>query len=154
MWFEWKDHPESGYYYGVCCEGRTSNKEQLYSVSITDNTCKHKQEEFERNKMGCPVSFEVYFSNSKDEKWNYYHCFDDDKNWHCRHSFDYDEDWQNHFDEQGNRVYGFRGKASHTIEDIKKWCEVFMALLEHTSWEDLMIKLADETMEERYGIRF
>lgn len=41
--------------------------------------------------------------------------------------FDYDSAYRNHIDENGNRMYGYNGVCTHTIEDVKRFCENYLA---------------------------
>lgn len=41
--------------------------------------------------------------------------------------FDYDSAYRNHIDGNGNRMYGYNGVCTHTIEDVKRFCENYLA---------------------------
>ena len=41
--------------------------------------------------------------------------------------FDYDKDANTHKDKEGRLIGGYNGVCTHTLEDVKAWCENFIA---------------------------
>lgn len=107
MEFVWKDEPEIGYYE---CE-LLDKGEKLLDVAFWDYTCKYSQQADRANGCKRPYSFEMHFCSGFSR----------------RHGFDFDEQFKEHYDKSGRTIGGYQGKCRHTVDDVKKYCEEFLA---------------------------
>lgn len=116
--FEWEDDPEIGHY---SCDLVEDNK-VLEEISFTDYTCDYHQVSDKERRYTRPYAFEVRYCNG----------------FSMHQGFDYDEDYDNHRDENGYRIGGYQGKCTHTVEDIKHWCEQYLASGYIGHYEDIL----------------
>lgn len=87
----------------------------LNNIEIIDYTNMRQQENAYRSYIFYPYSFEadVYNGASKEAIQI--------------KGFDYDSVYRNHIDENGRRMYGYNGVCTHTLEDVKRFCEECLA---------------------------
>ena len=85
----------------------------LDEISIIDYTNDFHQQYDRKERFPRPYAFVV----------NY--C----RGWSMSQGFDYDKDYNNHGDENGRHIGGYQGVCTHTLEDIRNWCENFIAQL-------------------------
>ena len=83
----------------------------INDISFTDYTSEFHQRYDEKGRYARPYSFEVHWCSG----------------WSMSKGFDYDPDYHNHTDENGKWVGGYKGNCTHTVEDIKRWCENWLA---------------------------
>ena len=57
--------------------------------------------------------------------------------------FDYDDDYYDRADENGLFLGGYNGKCTHTVEDIKRWCEEYLAGLYIKAYAEMIARLGD-----------
>ncbi len=109
MRFEWDDSSSNIGHYE--CNLYDDDK-RISEISFTDYTCEWRRKYDEENRFTRPYSFEV--------PWN--------------KGFDYDEEYDKHWDEDYLKETGwhrakggYQGKCTHTVDDIKRWCENWLA---------------------------
>ncbi len=105
--FKWVDSPEIGKYKGLLYEG----KKVIDEISFTDYTSEFHQKYDQEGRYTRPYSFEVNGCSG----------------WSMREGFDYDIEYDSHYDKDGNVIGGYQGNCTHTVDDIKKWCENWIA---------------------------
>ena len=111
MRFEWRDE---NYGFHEC--SLYDGKKEIDDICFWDYTSDFHQKHDRENGYERPYSFVV--------SW----C----KGWSMEEGFDYDDDYKNHFDEKylPDRhipAGGYQGKCTHTVDDIKNWCEEWLA---------------------------
>lgn len=87
------------------------NGECIDDITFTDYTHEWRHSNDMKCRYARPYSFEVSWCHG----------------WSMSQGFDYDPDYYDHADEKGLRLGGYQGKCTHTVEDIKKWCEEWLA---------------------------
>jgi len=107
MEFRWIDDVELGHYECELYEG----DEKINDISFTDYTSEFHQRDDKKDGYKRPYSFEVRWCNG----------------WSMHEGFDYDADYRNHADENGKLAGGYQGNCTHTVDDIKRWCENWLA---------------------------
>lgn len=55
--------------------------------------------------------------------------------------FDYDSAYRNHIDLNGKRMYGYNGVCTHTVEDVKRWCENYLAQKYIDEYNNILARL-------------
>ena len=141
--FEWEDE-DYGFHKCRLYDG----KKEIDNICFWDYTSEFHQRDDRENGYTRPYSFEV--------SW----CC----GWSMRHGFDYDEDYAKHYDEKCLPVRhiakgGYQGNCTHTVDDIKNWCEEWLAqgYIEH--YENILNELdeakrrADWFRSKKYGKR-
>ena len=116
MKFVWEDEVDIGYY--TCYLYDDSGKE-LQNIYFRDHTTDHNIKFDQENGYERYSAYETGYCHG----WSSHECID------C------DEDYYKHFDENGKRLFGFRGTKTHTVEDVKRWCEEFIASLYITHYD-------------------
>lgn len=110
MRFEWidghgteieKDEKHGISYYK--CYLYDDDGKELDEIYFHDYSTPYEVEEAKKNYWKRPYAYEV----------GYCHGYS------MSHGFDYDDDYYDYF--------GYRGKKTHTVADIKKWCENYLA---------------------------
>lgn len=98
------------------CELIDDDDNVLENIEVIDYTSISTQESTYMPHNFYPYSFEVtvYCGASKETI-------------QMKRGFDYDSAYRNHIDENGNRMYGYNGVCTHTIEDVKRFCEEYLA---------------------------
>lgn len=104
--FEWKD-TDYGYHECILYEG----DKEINDIYFNDYTTEFNQKSDKENKYKRPYAFEVGWCHG----------------WSMSEGFDYDENYDEHRDDNGYRIGGYQGKCTHTVDDIKKWCENWLA---------------------------
>jgi len=119
MKFVWDDtDADIGWYDCVLIdEDVTINK-----ISFKDFTNAFQQENANEYHIYNAYSFEVSFGGS-------------------RKGFDYDSAYRNHRDEYGKRMYGYNGVCTHTVKDIKRWCEEYLASIYIKTYNEMINNL-------------
>ncbi len=114
MKFEWHDDPDIGYYECFLYE----NGSKINDISFRDYTCEFHLKDDREHRYTRPYSFEVSWCNG----------------WGMSEGFDYDNQYDKHWDEEKLKetgwhvaTGGYQGKCTHTVDDIKKWCENWLA---------------------------
>ena len=102
MEIQWKDSPDTGYYSGSLVDDDGSILDQ---IRFHDYTCQYMQEQDRKNRRKRSCAYEV--------SW----C----AGWSMHQSFGDVDD----ADEQEG--YGYQGTCTQTVEDIKRWCENWLA---------------------------
>lgn len=133
MEFKWKGDPEIGYY--RCLLLDDSGKEML-EINFTDYTSEFNQNYDKKNRYERPYSFVASFCNGN--------LMD--------HGFDYDKDYDNHLDETGRVIGGYQGKCTHTVEDVKHWCEEYIASLFIIDYDEELKKLRERAARSKWFI--
>lgn len=109
MKFIWNDSDaDIGHYR---CKLVDDDETVLEEIHFTDYTNEWQQKDGRKNHYPRAYSFEV----------GYCCGFSMDK------GFDYDDDYYDRADEDGFRLGGYNGTCTHTVEDIKHWCEEYLA---------------------------
>ncbi len=101
MEFRWNDSPDTGYYRGLLIDDDGSELDQ---IGFYDYTCQFMQEQDIKNRHKRSCAYEVSWCNG----WSMHQSFDD-------------------VDEDNVQGYGYQGHCEHTVEDIRRWCENWLA---------------------------
>lgn len=126
MKFVWNDkNADIGNYHLYLID---DNGRELEDISITDYTCDFHQQYDPKNRYLRPYSFEVSCCNIFE-------------------GFDYDKNYESHVDENGRRIGGYQGTCTHTLEDIRAWCENFIAQMYLKAYDQALNTL--ETKRQR-----
>ena len=104
--FKWEDE-DYGRHECILYE----NGKKLDRIYFDDYTTEINQELDRERRTTRPYSFEVGWCNG----------------WSMHEGFDYDENYDKHRDDNGRHIGGYQGKCTHTVDDIKKWCENWLA---------------------------
>lgn len=64
-----------------------------------------------------------------------------------KQGFDYDDEYGEHVDENGELLGGYQGNCTHTVDDIKRWCENWLAQRYLASYYNTLAEL--DKMKER-----
>ncbi len=128
--FEWKDDLDIGYYECFLYE----NNNVINDISFIDYTCDFHQKDDKKCRYTRPYSFEVSWCHG----------------WSMSKGFDYDENYDKHWDEDALKekgwhipTGGYQGHCTHTVEDIKKWCENYLAQKYIGAYYETLAKLQD-----------
>ena len=105
--FEWKDAPDIGHYECYLYEG----DKKIDEMNFTDYTCEFRQNYDRKNRYTRAYSFYASWCDG----------------WSMGQGFDYDANYNNHSDVDGHLIGGYQGTSTHTVDDIKKWCENWLA---------------------------
>lgn len=100
MEFVWKDDPAVGYYEGILLE----NEKQIDRICFWDYTCPFRMAQARENHYRDRYAYEVHWCNYGRS---------------MSHGFDPDEEHQG--------FGGYQGHCTHTVDDIKRWCENWIA---------------------------
>lgn len=122
--FRREDNPEIE---SCTCELVEDDK-VIDSVHVIDYTCQFHQDFDRRNRFERPYSFRVTACG-------------------CSEGFDYDEDYDKHYGENDRPIGGYQGTCTHTVEDIKKWSENWLAQGWLHSYYDTLKRL--DTLKSR-----
>lgn len=122
MRFEWDDSSSDIGHYE--CNLYDDDK-RISEISFTDYTCEWRRKYDEKYGFPRPYSFEV--------TW-------------CK-GFDYDEEYDNYYDENPKRKGGYQGNCTHTVDDIKRWCENWLAQCYLRSYYNTLAEL--DTLKRR-----
>lgn len=121
MTLQWEDFPDIGHYDGVLLE----NGKEIERIAVCDYTCTFQQEKDRKYRFKRPYAFEVNWCNG----------------FVMQHGFDFDSDAK-------KRKHGaYQGNCTHTVEDVKRWCENWLAQRYMSAYYDTLKKLP--AMEER-----
>ena len=78
-------------------------------------------------------------------KSHYYRAYSFNVSYCCGYAmeqgFDYDKNYRCRKDENGKVLYGFNGICTHTVEDVKRWCEEYLAQKYINGYADLLAAL-------------
>lgn len=107
MEFKWIDNVEIGHYECELYEG----DEKINDINFTDYTSEFCQRYDRKGRFTRPYSFVVNWCHG----------------WSMSEGFDYDADYRNHTDENGRLIGSYQGNCTHTVDDIKRWCENWLA---------------------------
>lgn len=132
MRFEWKNDPHIGHYELILWD----KEKRLNSISFVDYTCDFNQKRDREERWARPYSFEVRYCHG----------------WSCEEGFDYDEEYDRHFNENDKFIGGYQGKCTHTVEDIKRWCEEFLASQYIIDYEQEFAKLQERKRKSEWFI--
>lgn len=106
--FEWDNsHADIGNYTCYLFE----NDKKINDICFTDYTSEYHQKSDKENGFTRCYSFEVDWCHG----------------WSMHEGFDYDANYNNHTDENNKLLGSYQGNCTHTVEDIKKWCENWLA---------------------------
>lgn len=116
MKFEWNDEDaDIGSY--KCFLYDDDNK-CIDDIYFTDFTCGWHRKDDEENRFVRPYSFEASWCHG----------------WSMKEGFDYDKEYNQHWDEDFLKETGwyrpkggYQGECTHTVDDIKRWCENWLA---------------------------
>lgn len=86
-------------------------------ISFNDNTCDFRQLIARENNYGDCYSFEVSWCNE----------------WSMHQGFDYDS--------VKHETGEYQGKCTHTVDDVKRWCENWIAQLYFQDYYDTVSRL-------------
>ena len=131
--FEWKDNFEIGHHELTLYDDDNKKLDDIY---FTDYTCEYRQEDDRKHKHYRPYSFEVGYCHG----------------WSMKQGFDEDNQYRNHLNENGRAVGGYQGNCTHTIDDVKRWCEEFLASLYIINYEEELKKLQKRLKRSQWFI--
>ena len=125
--FEWEDEN-----YGFHKCRLYEDKKEIDNICFWDYTSEFHQKNDRENRYTRPYSFEV--------SW----C----RGWSMKHGFDYDEDYAKHYDEKylpDRHITegGYQGNCTHAVDDIKNWCEEWLAQWYIEHYEDILNELGE-----------
>ena len=125
MKFVWNDSDaDIGHY---SCSLFDDNGEKLDDIHFTDYTNEWQQNDSRENHYPRAYSFEVRYC-----------C-----GFSMHEGFDYDDDYHNRSDANGMILGGYNGTCTHTVEDIKRWCEEYIAGMYIKGYADMLKELDD-----------
>lgn len=110
MKFYWKDDVENGSYECLLYDG----DEKINDIYFKDYSNYFNQTFDKKHGFTRPYAYEVSWCHG----------------WSMRKGFDYDEQYDEHYEEQDGsiiRIGGYQGNCTHTVQDIKRWCETWLA---------------------------
>ena len=128
--FEWDDSSaDIGHYRCNCYEidDVTKNKVKIDDIYFTDYTNAWQQKDAIENHYYRPCAFEVSWCHG----------------WSMNESFGYDKDYRTRKDENGNNIYGYNGTCDRTVNDIKTWCEEWIAQRHINNYEKILAELEE-----------
>lgn len=129
--FVWDEEENATHYH---CKLYDDN-EILAEISFTDYNCKESREYDKKNHRLRECAYEISYHGGA--------------NYRMRHEFDYDNEYDSHIDEKtGERLYGYNGLCTHTVDDVKRWCEEFMAQIFINDYKSIIKKL--DQIKERH----
>lgn len=96
-------------------------------IHFTDYTNEWQQKDCRENHFPRAYSFEVGYCRGFSH-WE---------------GFDYDDDYYNRVDENGYHLGGYNGNCTHTVEDVKRWCEEYLAGLCIKTYTRMIAQLDD-----------
>lgn len=135
MEFIWDDKDVLIGYYR--CELLDDNGKKLESIHFWDYTKGITKEIDRKNHYPRPYSFEVSYC-----------C-----GYSMSHGFDYDEDYRSHVDEDGKLLGGYNGNCTKTVDDIKRWCEEYLANIYINAYEKMVEELDDARRRARWFVK-
>lgn len=125
MKFVWDDsNADIGHYK---CKLIDDDGTTLDKIHFTDYTDEWQQNDGRKNHYQRPYSFEVGYC-----------C-----GFSMHEGFDYDDDYRSHKGSDGHTLGGYNGTCTHTVEDIKRWCEEYLAGFYIRSYTDMLERLGD-----------
>lgn len=127
MEFKWIDDTEIGHYECELYEGN----EKINEISFIDYTSEFNQRFDKENHYARPHAFMVHW------------C----RGWSMKQGFDYDDKYGEHVDENGRLIGSYQGNCTHTVDDIKRWCENWLAQRYLSSYYNTLAEL--DKMKER-----
>ena len=138
MEFAWNDtDADIGYYECALIE---ENK-KIETICFTDYTNAWQQENARNSHYYREYSFRISYC-----------C-----GYSMEQGVDYDQEYRRRKDENGKILYGFNGTCTHTVEDVKRWCEEYLAQMYIKSYANLLASIesakrrAEWFMENGYG---
>ena len=134
MKFVWDDSDaDIGHYR---CKLIDNDETTLEEIHFTDYTNEWQQKDGQKNHYPRAYSFEVGYC-----------C-----GFSMYKGFDYDDNYYDRADEDGFRLGGYNGKCTHTVEDIKRWCEEYLAGMYIESYASMLKKLDDAKRRSEWFI--
>lgn len=125
MKFVWNDSDaDIGHYR---CKLIDDDETTLEEIHFTDYTNEWQQKDGRKNHYPRAYSFEVGYC-----------C-----GFSMNKGFDYDDDYYDRADEDGFRLGGYNGTCTHTVEDIKHWCEEYLAGFYIRGYRNMIKELDD-----------
>ncbi len=118
MKFVWEDIADIGHYTVTLYDDKDK---MLGDMWFKDFTSEWQQQNAEKNGYQRPYSFEAEYCNGFSHS----------------HGFDYDPDYTKH---RG----GYHGNCTHTVEDIKRYCEEYLAHLFIIDYEAELKQLQEQ----------
>ena len=119
--FEWEDQTDIGHYEVSLYDG----DKKLEDMYFTDYTCQFHQDYDKERHYARPYSFEVGYCNG----------------WSMSQGFDYDAEYYDHLNKDGTDIGGYQGNCTHTVADIKKWCEDWLAQQYIDSYQSILARI-------------
>lgn len=124
MKFIWKDETDIGYYE---CKLIDDNNEEVQSIYFWDYSNEYQVKEAIERRWKRPCAYKVgYCSGYSMER-----------------GFDKTED---------NTKYGYNGTKEHTVEDIKRWCENYIASLYINCYNNILARLEEAKKQAEWFI--
>lgn len=115
--FVWEDDPEIGYYECLLLE----DGKAIDNITFWDYTCEYTQKSDKKSMYYRPYAFKVSWCHG----------------YSMSEGFDYDENYRKHSDG------GYQGNCTHTVNDIKRWCEEWIAQRYINSYKRTVEQLND-----------
>lgn len=128
--FEWEVDPLISVYRCYLYEG----DKVINDIKFNDYSCEKSREYDKKKGYVRPYSFEVDWCHG----------------WSMSEGFDYDEECYNRYDEDGCRIGGYQGNCTHTVEDIKKWCENWLAQQYLSSYYETIATLNEKKARAKW----
>ena len=122
MEFKWEDDPRIGYYR---CSLLDDGGKEMSDIYFWDYTSEFHKKDDTKNGYERPYAFMAGYCHG----------------WSMDHGFDYDDQYDKHYDETGRIIGGYQGVCTHTVEDVKHWCEEFLASLYIIDFNEELEKL-------------
>ena len=128
--FEWEVNSLISVYRCYLYEG----DKIINDIKFYDYSCEKSREYDKKKGYVRPYSFEVDWCHG----------------WSMSEGFDYDEECYNRYDEDGRRIGGYQGNCTHTVEDIKMWCENWLAQQYLSSYYETIATLDEKKARAKW----
>jgi len=129
--FKWENDEISesiGHYRCNLYEVIRGKEKKIDVIDFTDYTNEWQRDNAQENRYDRACAFRV--------SW----CC----GWSMHKNFGYDEKYNSRVDEKGNRIYGYHGDCTLTVDDVKRWCEEWLAQRYIRSYEDTVKTLNEK----------
>ena len=124
MKFIWEDTEIIGFYE---CKLISNSEAEIESICFWDYSNEYQIKEAINNHWKRPYCYKVQYCNG--------YCME--------RGFDKTED---------NTKYGYNGTKEHTVEDIKKWCENYIASLYINCYNNILARLEEAKKQAEWFI--
>lgn len=133
MRFEWEDE-DYGFHECTLYDG----DKKIDDICFLDYTSEFHQRDDKEYRYERPYAFVVSWCHG----------------WSMEQGFDYDKDYNKHWDEDALKENGwyvptgsYQGNCTHTVDDIKRWCEEWLAQRYIKRYKDILAEI--DTVKSR-----